>query len=217
MKPRADASAEPRITEEGERALVRRCGQGDERAWAELYRAYSPIVARFCGRLVGPDGPVEDVVQQVFVELFSSLRRFRGEARLTSWLYGVARNVAFKHFRGEGRRRKRDDSWAQEQPQIRSASDVGRAYEARALLHTAEAAVAQLPPKQRVVWVMRELEGLSTEEVAEALSIRPGTVRSRLFKARKQVLAALEARRRANPSEDPCITRDGLGDQRGAR
>jgi|GEM_PF-253159 len=175
----------------GQSELVRRCREGDERAWAELYRAHAPLVARFVGRMVGPSGPVDDLVQAVFVEVFRGLHRFRGDARLTTWLYGVAHRVTAKHIRSESRRRKRDGRWSEERPT--SAGSAEPAVLAREALTVVRRAVLALPEPQRAVWVMRELEGLSTAEVAEALRVRLGTVRSRLFAARRAVLEALDA------------------------
>lgn len=180
------------MSEVDPRALVRRCQAGDEAAWAELYRGYAPLVARFVGRMVGPRGPVEDLVQSVFVQALRSIRDFRGDARVTTWLYGVAQRVTCKHLREDGRRRRRDGRWLEGQT---SAGDSPEpAMLARESLATIEAAVLSLPDAQRVVWVMRELEGLSTEEVGDALGLPQGTVRSRLFAARRAVLEALERR-----------------------
>lgn len=175
----------------GQLDLVRRCQAGDERAWGELYRAHAPLVARFVGRMVGPSEPLDDLVQAVFVQVFRSIRRFRGDARLTTWLYGIAHRVTAKHIRAESRRRRRDSRWSADQAtRAGSPEPVMLAREALAVV---QRAVLALPEPQRAVWVMRELEGLSTSEVAEALGTRLGTVRSRLFAARQHVLDALAA------------------------
>lgn len=188
----------------GQLDLVRRCQAGDERAWGELYRAYAPLVARFVGRMVGPSEPVDDLVQAVFVQVFRSIRRYRGDARLTTWLYGIAHRVTAKHIRAESRRRRRDRRWSEDQAtRAGSPEPVMLAREALAVV---QRAVLALPEPQRAVWVMRELEGLSTSEVAEALGTRLGTVRSRLFAARQRVLDALAAAPEAtspNPSAAP--------------
>lgn len=185
----------------GQLDLVRRCQAGDERAWGELYRAHAPLVARFVGRMVGPSGPVDDLVQAVFVQVFRGIRRFRGDARLTTWLYGIAHRVTAKHIRADSRRRRRDDRWGEDQA-TRAASPEP-AMLAREALAVVQRAVLTLPEPQRAVWVMRELEGLSTAEVAEALGARLGTVRSRLFAARQQVLDALAAAPEATSPHPP--------------
>lgn len=179
--------------------LMGRCAKGDERAWEELYVAHAPIVARFLTRMMGPGSHVDDLVQVVFVELFSSVKRFRGDAKLTTWLYGIAKNVAHKHIRTETRHRRRKEAWKDHlQVMSNGIIDGRRQAEARMLVSALDDAVQTLDPKHRAVWVMRELEGLSTEEVAEALNIRAGTVRSRLFKARNTVMKRLEEKRTAS-------------------
>jgi RNA polymerase sigma-70 factor (ECF subfamily) len=176
---------------DSEQELVLRCQAGDEAAWATLYRNHAARVARFLQRVIGHDAHTEDMVQQVFVEVFHSIDRFQGSSRLTTWLYGIARNVACKHVRTESRHRRRVDALAAES--LGERHDLGEQMEARAELEAIQKAVYDLDEKHRVVWVMRELEGLSTEEVGEALGLNEGTVRSRLFHARKRVLDALEA------------------------
>lgn len=174
--------------------LVRRCQLGEAGAWQALYREHAPLVARFVMRMVGRDGPVEDLVQQVFVAVMQSIGRFRGDAALTTWLYGVARHVTARHIRTEKRHRARDDRWARED-RIGGAdtpSAHGR-IAARESLSLLERAVLSLNEAHRVVWVMRELEGLSMDEIGHALDVRVGTVRSRLFNARKHVLEVVEA------------------------
>ncbi len=183
----------------GEAELVARCVRGDQRAWEELYSAHAPVVARFLTRIMGPGSAVEDLVQQVFVELFSGLARFRGDAKLSTWLYGVARNVALRHIRTEKRRRRRHDAWKEHlHVMSNGVIDGRRQAEARMLVGALDDAIQELDPGHRAVWVMRELEELSTAEVAQALGLRPGTVRSRLFSARKRVMRSLDAERRVS-------------------
>ena len=175
-----------------ERELIDRCRGGDEAAWADLYHLHSGSVARFLHRLLGVEAEAEDLVQQVFVELFTSLGRFRGDARLSTWLYRIASNVAHKHVRGRSRARRRVDALRTHAlaDAALPADNRGRA-EASAELRRVLVAVEELDMDHRVVWVMREVEGLSTEEVALALGVREGTVRSRLFHARKRVIERL--------------------------
>ena len=182
-----------------ERQLVMRCAAGDERAWEELYTANAPIVTRFLVRMLGPASHVDDLVQQVFVEMFSTIRRFRGDARLSTWLYGIARNVAWSHLRTEKRRKRRHSAWKDNLHVMSNGIIDGRRQaEARMLVGALDDALQHLPLKQRAVWVMRELEGLSTEEVGRALGIKPGTVRSRLFSARNAVMERLKREREAS-------------------
>lgn len=177
-----------------ERELISRCREGDEGAWAQLYAAQGPVVARFVGHMIGVSEDRDDLVQQVFVELLVSLGRFRGEATLSTYLYGIANRVVLHHLRSARRRRRRVDALTVESgTRQTTAPDAHGRTEARAHLRVVAEALESLSPDLRAVWVMRELEGLSTAEVATALRTREGTVRSRLFAARRQVLDALAA------------------------
>lgn len=170
--------------------LVHRCRTGDERAWAELYHQEAPRITRFLRRLLGPERESDDAVQQVFVELFTSLPRFRGDAKLTTWIYRIACNVAGKRLRSERRRLRRMAAlfdWIDGDGADSSPPRPDRQVIARDELRRLASAVDELPVGQRLVWVLREVEDLSTEEVAAALDLSPGTVRSRLHHARKRV------------------------------
>ena len=172
--------------------LLAQCACGDECAWRELYRAHSRRVARFVAAVVGPRQDVDDLVQQVFVEVLAAARTFRGEARFSTWLFGIASHVASRHVRGEVRWRLRREAAAADADDG-AWPDPARGLEAREALAVVESAVRGLDVAHRIVWVMREVEGLPGEEVAVALGVPEGTVRSRLFHARRAVTGALEA------------------------
>jgi len=179
--------------------LVSRCQGGDEAAWAELYRRESPRVARFLRRFLGPDRETDDAIQQVFVELFTSLPRFRGDAQPTTWIFRVAANVALNRLRTERRRERRAAAlldWLLGTPTSAVGPRPDAEVEARQELRLLAAAVDALPTGQRLVWVLREVEELSTEEVAAALDLEPGTVRSRLHHAKRKVGKRLERDRK---------------------
>lgn len=179
---------------EVEREQLERCRAGDEAAWADLYYANAPMVARFLQRMLGPCDDLDDLIQQVFVELFSSLHRFRGDARLSTWVYRISAHVASKRLRSARRHRRRLEAFARDGLRTVGFSPTtsSERVEASSQLRRVARVVDCMDDRHRAVWVMRELEGLSTEEVALALDLRPGTVRSRLFKARKAVVVALE-------------------------
>ncbi|GMV38300.1 MAG: DNA-directed RNA polymerase sigma-70 factor [Myxococcales bacterium] len=181
-----------------ERELIERCRHGDQVAWAELYASRGPAVARFLRHMLEPGADLDDLIQQVFVELFATLGRFRGDATLSTWLFGIATRVALHHLRGAKRRRRRIDALAADaQVGPEGAPDAHGRVEARAHLRVVAGALEALAPDLRAVWIMREIEGLSTAEVAQALRTREGTVRSRLFAARRQILDALAGDGRA--------------------
>jgi RNA polymerase sigma-70 factor (ECF subfamily) len=180
---------------EAEAALVARCRAGDDAAWAEVYRGQGPTVAAFLRRLNGPAADIDELLQQVFVELFATLGRFRGEARLSTWLYRIAANVSAKAERSSGRHRRRLAAWANAlAARSLAAPDVGAQVEARSELARLDVVLGRLKHIHRAVWVLSEVEGQSLEAIAEALGIGQGTVRSRLTKARRLVTAALAQR-----------------------
>lgn len=176
-----------------EDVLVRRCRDGDEAAWAALYRDYAPVVGRFVSAMLGRPSDLEDLVQRVFLELLRSLPRFRGEARLTTWLHRIAHRVVLHELRSVQRQRRRRLAYAQESAV--SPIEAGgpfRQADARARLRVVGLTLADMDSDLATVWVMRELQGLEVDEVSVALGARAGTVRTRHHRARKRILAALE-------------------------
>jgi RNA polymerase sigma-70 factor (ECF subfamily) len=174
--------------------LVAQCAAGDEDAWARLYRSHAPKVALFLQRILGPDRDLDDLVQAVFVELLSSIRRYQGRGAVTTWLYGIASNVAARHRRFEFRRRRRQQAYAEWLASAQLVSvEPSTSTEERQLLKVIGELVGGMDMKFRLVWVMREWEGLDTDEVAEALDLPAGTIRSRLSRAREALAQGLRA------------------------
>lgn len=179
---------------EDEARVVAACREGDERAWAELYAACAPRVAAFLQRLAGRGSDVEDLVQQVFVECFTAIRGFRGDAPVLSWLFGIAANVARRHLRGARRRGRKAAAFGEHLTVV--GADVGADPSGRVVARDTfariEGALATLKMPQRIAWLMVEVEGMSSEEVARATGSRASTVRARLKVARESVRRALE-------------------------
>lgn len=178
---------------EAERALIARCKAGDQEAWREVVRCWGPVLARFLHRLGVPAVEHDEVAQEVLVRMFESLPGFREDARLSTWMYRIAANVTWKRRRSQRRRQGVLDRFAAALGRTVPAPTVDQRdrIEARSELRQLETILEQLRPKLRVVWVMVELEQLSPLDVANALDLRPGTVRSRLHEARRQVIGHL--------------------------
>ncbi len=184
---------EPGAPDVQARNRLARCLEGDEAAWNALYREHAPRIARYLRTLLGSPGDVDDLVQQVFVEMLAHLREFRGEGGLTTWTYGIATNVAARHRRGEyrwWRRREAWEEWADGEPAVPGPE---ASIDARRTWQWLEGVLGTIDFRYRVVWTMRELEGLTYDEIAVALDLNIGTVRSRLFVAREKVMEALKA------------------------
>lgn len=175
-------------------ALIARAQQGDTAAFRLLFRRHQGTVSRIVYRMIGPSPDVEDVVQDVFLNVYRSLPSFRGDAKFSTWLYRLATNVTRMHLRrGRSRPRFADqevpeaprDGAPIETPEV----EVERAQRVRALYRLLDT----LSDKKREVLVLHDLEGVPAKEIAEALDIPVLTVRTRLFYARKELYAALAA------------------------
>ena len=166
--------------------LARRFGDGDAAAFDLLVLRHRDAVYRFVRSRLGLQrAEAEDVTQDALVEVYRSLHRFEGRSRLRSWILGVAANVC--------RSRRRSRSWGalRESPDdeaLRELPDCSAGQEEALARHELQAAVREaidaLGPEHRCVVTLREVEGLSYQEIAEALQIPLGTVRSRLHNAR---------------------------------
>ncbi len=182
------------VLSETELDLVDRCRRGDRRAWGELYETYARDVELFVRGVHGHRDDVEDLVQQVFLELLASLDRFRGHSSLRTWLHRIAHNLVRKRHRSTARRAHHLGVFAEEAD--RQSGDVHAQAEAREDLALVEAALMDLKLEFREVWVMREVEGLSVDEVADALDLRKETVRTRHHRAKAAILEAIAAAER---------------------
>jgi RNA polymerase sigma-70 factor (ECF subfamily) len=172
-------------------ALLARIRDGDKAACAECVDQHAPAVYRLAVRLMGSEAEAEDVVQETFLSAFKGMERFEGRASLATWLFRIAHNVALMRLR------KAEPVFV---PVDNPGWDDGEHETPRQLFDwcclpeedfdTAEAqdeletAVRDLPEKLRAVFVLRELEGLSTEETAEALGLSGEAVKTRLHRAR---------------------------------
>jgi len=189
----SSSGAHPIASDEAE--LIRGCRAGERAAQEELYARHRSQVAATLFRVLNDRTDLDDLVQEVFVIAFRGLDRFRGEARLSTWLYRICVNVALGRIRAKSRRPPHllgvesavePATPAHEQPEalLQRKRDRERVYR---LLDA-------LPPKKRIVLYLHEIEGLDLKEIAYIVGAHPVTVRTRLFYARKELyrLAAEE-------------------------
>ena len=192
---------------EEERLLVDGCRRGDEEAWRALYRSYAADCGTFLRGMLRDPTEVDDLVQRVFLEFLSTLDRFRGDASLRTWLHRIARHVALQDIRSQRRRRDHVKAYAEAVAGEDARSPEGRSI-ARDRLDHIQGILAEMRAVYREVWILREVQGFSVEETALILSTRAATVRTRHHRARRQLLAALEA---ADPPDGHgTTTRRGL-------
>jgi RNA polymerase sigma-70 factor (ECF subfamily) len=168
-----------------EDTLEARLARGEHEAVVEAYRAHHAAVRAFAQRLVGDAMIAEDLVHEAFVALPGSMKRFRGDCALRSWIVAIAVRHAQKHVRAAQRRRAAEHRMASEPPEAppRPDADVERAELARLLT----AALDRLPLDQRVAFVLCEVEERTSAEVAAMLDEKDGTIRARVMHAKKKL------------------------------
>jgi RNA polymerase sigma-70 factor, ECF subfamily len=161
---------------------------------AEVYRLHAGDVARWATRLGGPELDVDDIVQEVFIIVGKQLSGFRGEAKLSTWLFRITDRVVRNHRRWWRVRRVLTRLTSRHSEELRAADgDPGEALERRATAAAAYRVLDALPDRHRRLLILFELEGLSAEAIAPLLGVRVETVRVQLHRARKLFLARQEA------------------------
>ncbi|MSU91027.1 RNA polymerase sigma factor [Rhodobacteraceae bacterium 2CG4] len=181
---------------DGEADLVAAARRGDEAAIRELIRRLNPRLFRVARGIVASDAEAEEVVQDTYLAAFTRLDRFEGRARFSTWVTRIAINTARMHLR-RARPAEDYDTVTEDRnrrivafpggPPETADCALGRA-QVRALLETA---IAGLPPELRLPFLLHEVEGMKLREIARALSVNPVTLRTRMFRARRQLRAAL--------------------------
>ncbi len=174
-----------------EAALVQRCASGDELACAELVAEHQRMVVQLAVNLLGDRDEALDLSQEVFLRVFRTIHRFRGQSSLRTWIYRIAVNQARNRHRFWRRRHRGDqvslDQHIADHGELRSTGECGpdRLLAQKQLAERLQHALDDLPFDQRSVIVLREIDGLSYEEIAFSLGVAVGTVKSRLTRARQ--------------------------------
>ena len=170
--------------------VVMRCRAGDADAFRELFRAHREDVARLVYRMTGKAADLEDLVQEVFLQVYRSIGDFRGDSQFSTWLYRLTVNVVLMYRRA-----------AKSRPQLVGESVVAQPKDQRLLpdelvvrrrrIAAFHRLIDRLSEKKRTVFVLHELEGLSPAEIAKVVGAPVLTVRTRLFYARRELLAMI--------------------------
>lgn len=179
---------DPRVDDQ---ALLARLRAGDGRAFEEMVIAYQHRVFGVALRMLGRRAEAEEIAQEAFLRAHRSVAGFRGDAKLSTWLYAITSRLCLNRLASADRRRVShdDDAIARAADESASATDHLERREREAAVHRA---IAELGDERRMVLVLCDLEGLSYEEIAEALEVPVGTVRSRLHRARTELREKLE-------------------------
>lgn len=173
--------------------LVDAARNGDTEAFDELVRRTYGDVFKLAVRLTGNETDANDVVQDTYVRAFRGLRRFRGDAQFSTWLYRIASNCASSFTARRARQRCDNLAEAEEVPETDPDHDPTLQAEASTLRQTLERALEQLPHRLRAVVVLKHLEDLSHREIAERLGISESATKVRLHRARNTLRRLLPA------------------------
>jgi RNA polymerase sigma-70 factor (ECF subfamily) len=183
-------------------AIVRRVQQGDRRAFDLLVIKYQRRMERLIARLVRDTDLVQDIAQEAFIRAYRALPQFRGESAFYTWLYRIAVNTAKKQLMALGRdpvvtesaladRRDEDDETSGRQLEQRDDETPEAVLASKEVARVVNEAIDALSEDLRQAIVLREIEGLSYEEIAQAMNCPVGTVRSRIFRAREAIAQRL--------------------------
>ena len=178
--------------------LVRRVQRGDKRAFELLVAKYQRRISRLLSRMIRDPSDIEDVTQEAFIKAYRALPNFRGDSAFYTWLYRIAINTAKNHFAAQGRRAPtvvsndiEDQEDGEDSIRLSDTATPDSLYQSKQVGLAVNRAIDQLPADLRTAIVLRELEGLSYDEIAEAMSCPVGTVRSRIFRAREAIAQEL--------------------------
>lgn len=178
--------------------LVERVQQGDQRAFGLLVDKYQRKLGRLLGRMIRDQAEVEDVVQESFIKAYRALPNFRGDSAFYTWLYRIGINTAKNHLVAMGRRPHvsndieiEDAENFEDGDELRTVDTPESELMTKQIAQTVNAAMEALPEELKSAISLREIEGLSYEEIASIMDCPIGTVRSRIFRAREAIAEKL--------------------------
>jgi RNA polymerase sigma-70 factor (ECF subfamily) len=177
-----------------DRQLVERVQRGDKRAFELLVAKYQRKIFRLLSRLIRDPSEIEDVAQEAFIKAYRALPNFRGDSAFYTWLYRIAINTAKNYLVAQGRRAPtstetevEDAERMDDAEQLRDVNTPDSMLLSKQVGEAVNRAIDRLPEDLRTAIVLREIEGLSYEEIAESMNCPIGTVRSRIFRAREAI------------------------------
>jgi RNA polymerase sigma-70 factor, ECF subfamily len=181
-----------------DRVLVERAQAGDKKAFGLLVEKYHRKLGRLVSRMVRDQAEVEDVVQEAFIKAYRALHNFRGDSAFYTWLYRIGINTAKNYLVSLGRKPQvLNDVEVEDAENFEGVTDMRvietpeTAMANKQIAQTVNDTIASLPEELRTAITLRELEGMSYEEIADIMQCPIGTVRSRIFRARETIAAKL--------------------------
>ncbi len=183
---------------EVDQQLVERAQSGDKHAFELLVAKYQRRLGRLISRFVRDAAEAEDVTQDAFIKAYRALPAFRGDSAFYTWLYRIGINTAKNHLLALGRRAPTSTEFASEEAEdfegatlLQEVSTPENELMSKQVVEVVNSSLQQLPDDLRVALTLREIEGLSYEEIAAVMNCPVGTVRSRIFRAREAVAVNL--------------------------
>ncbi len=181
-----------------DQVLVERAQSGDKRAFGLLVEKYQRKLARLLSRMIRDQAEVEDVVQEAFIKAYRALPNFRNESAFYTWLYRIGINTAKNYLVAMGRRPRavpeievEDAENFEDGDELRTIDTPETELMSKQVAKTVNETVAALPEELRTAITLREIDGLSYEEIATLMNCPIGTVRSRIFRARESIAEKL--------------------------
>jgi RNA polymerase sigma-70 factor (ECF subfamily) len=187
------------VQDRSDQALVQRVQNGDQQAFALLVAKYQRRIFRLISRFVADPASAEDIAQETFLRAYRAIGNFRGDSQFYTWLYRIAVNTAKRSaltcarspvFPENSQNPEQDETFPR-QEQLSSMDTPEAVMASRELVNAVNAAMEELPEELRSAIMLREIEGLSYEEISHMLGCPVGTVRSRIFRARESIARRL--------------------------
>lgn len=184
------------MTEFFENGVIRSVLDGNINDFERLVTAYEKNVYNLALRMVGDPDDAADITQETFIKAYRAIGSFRGDSKFSSWIYRIASNVCLDFLRSRSRRAQVPLSFENEDAEGEielpdMSQNPEKVLMKKLSMEAVRRGMEKLPPKQRQILVLRELCGLSYAELAQTLSVEEGTVKSRIFRARKRLCAIL--------------------------
>jgi RNA polymerase sigma-70 factor, ECF subfamily len=178
-------------------SIVARIRAGERRLFGLLYQRYRLRTFALAFGMTGQREQAEDLTQEIFLRVYQRLNTFQGQAKFATWFYRIALNQCLNHCRNERRRRRTvanpDDRQATVLVELRVVEQADTTLLRKEIQHQLRSALLSLKPEVRILLLLKEIEGLSYEEIAERLECSPGTVASRLSRGRRLLARKLES------------------------
>lgn len=182
------------MTREQEREIIDRVLSGDTEAFEALVLEHQNKVYSLALRMVGNEEDARDMAQEAFIRAFSSLTGFRGDSKFSVWLYRLTSNICIDFLRSRAKKRTVSMTWTDDEGDDAGELEIPderfspeEQFDRRSIRESVQRGLDSLSPQYREILVLREINGLSYEEIGRVLGIEEGTVKSRIFRARKKL------------------------------